>query len=144
MTNLTKPAGSLLRPFFSDFFDVDDFFKRSGGELFTLKFPAVNILEEKDDYVVEMAVPGFNKNDFKLKVEEDMLTIEAEAKEEKEEVEKNYTRREYTHQSFSRSFRLPENVKEDNIKATYENGMLKLLLPKAEIKEKAAKQIQIG
>jgi HSP20 family protein len=144
MANLVKSPGSMFRPFFSDFFDVDDFFKRSGGELFTLKFPAVNILEEKDDFLVEMAVPGFNKNDFKIKVEEDMLTIEAEVEEKKEEVEKNYTRKEYTHQSFSRSFRMPENVKEDSIKAQYEDGMLKLILPKAEITQKPTKEIKVG
>jgi HSP20 family protein len=144
MANIAKTSGSLFKPFFSDFFDVDDFFKRSGGELMTFKFPAVNISETEKDFVVEMAVPGFKKEDFKLKVENDVLTIEAEKKEEKVEEEKNYTRKEYSHESFCRSFRLPENVKEDMIMAGYEDGMLKMILPKTNVEVKAKKEIKVS
>lgn len=144
MATLTLPTGSLLRPFFSDFFDVDEFFRRSGGELFSMKFPAVNIVEKEKDFMVEVAVPGFKKDDFKVKIEENMLTIEAEVEETKEESDINYTRKEFSHQSFSRSFRLPENVKEDQIKAVYEEGMLKLTLPKSKTEEKAVKEIKVG
>ncbi len=144
MANITKTSGSLFKPFFSDFFDVDDFFKRSGGELMTLKFPAVNISETDKEFMVEMAVPGFKKDDFKVKIENDVLTIEAEKKEEKVEEEKNYTRKEYSHESFCRSFRLPENVKDDMIKAAYEEGMLKLVLPKTNVEVKAKKEIMVS
>lgn len=144
MANVAKTTGSILKPFFSDFFDVDDFFKRSGGELMTFKFPAVNISENEKDFMVEMAVPGFKKDDFKIKVENDVLTIEAEKKEEKVEEDKNYTRKEYSHESFSRSFRLPENVKDDMIMAAYEEGMLKLTLPKSNVEVKAKKEIKVS
>jgi HSP20 family protein len=144
MANIAKTSGSLFKPFFSDFFDVDDFFKRSGGELMTFKFPAVNISETEKDFVVEMAVPGFKKEDFKIKVENEVLIIEAEKKEEKVEEEKNYTRKEYSHESFCRSFRLPENVKEDMIMAGYEDGMLKLTLPKTNVEVKAKKEIKVS
>jgi len=144
MANIAKTSGSLFKPFFSDFFDVDDFFKRSGGEMMTFKFPAVNISETEKDFVVEMAVPGFKKEDFKVKVENEVLIIEAEKKEEKVEEEKNYTRKEYSHESFCRSFRLPENVKEDMIMAGYEDGMLKLTLPKTNLEVKAKKEIKVS
>lgn len=144
MANVAKTSGSLFKPFFSDFFDVDDFFKRSGGELMTFKFPAVNISETDKDFVVEMAVPGFKKEDFKVKIENEVLTIEAEKKEEKVDEEKNYTRKEYSHESFCRSFRLPENVKEDMIMAGYEDGMLKLTLPKTNLEVKAKKEIKVS
>jgi HSP20 family protein len=144
MANIAKTSGSLFKPFFSDFFDVDDFFKRSGGEMMTFKFPAVNISETEKDFVVEMAVPGFKKEDFKIKVENEVLTIEAEKKEEKVEEEKNYTRKEYSHESFCRSFKLPENVKEDMIMAGYEDGMLKLTLPKTNLEVKAKKEIKVS
>ena len=110
----------------------------------TFKFPAVNISETEKDFVVEMAVPGFKKEDFKVKVENEVLIIEAEKKEEKVEEEKNYTRKEYSHESFCRSFRLPENVKEDMIMAGYEDGMLKLTLPKTNLEVKAKKEIKVS
>jgi HSP20 family protein len=144
MANIIKPAPSFIRPFFNDIFDADDFFKRSGGELMSFKFPAVNIAENETTFMIDLAVPGFKKEDFVIKVDDDVMTIMAEKKEEHEEKDKNYTRKEYTHESFSRSFRLPDNVKDDQVKAGYEDGILKLTLPKSDIQVKATKEIKIS
>jgi HSP20 family protein len=109
-------------------------------------FPAVNVLENDKNYTVEVVAPGFQKADFKLKVEDDILTISAENKSEKAEEgkEKEYTRREYSYNSFTRSFHLPDNVKDDAINASYQDGILKLELPKSENKVKATKEIAIS
>jgi len=90
--------------------------------------------------------PGFKKEDFKLKVEDDVLTISAESKSEKKEEgkEKEYTRREYSYSSFTRSFHLPDNVKDDSITASYQDGILKLELPKSKVQVKATKEIPIN
>ena len=90
--------------------------------------PAVNIKEIDNRYDVEVAAPGFQKQDFKVDVENGVLTISAENKKETESEKENYTRREFSYSSFSRSFTLPENVKEDNINARYENGVLHVML----------------
>ncbi|MEI5579364.1 Hsp20/alpha crystallin family protein, partial [Streptomyces brasiliscabiei] len=86
--------------------------------------PAVNVSETDKNYEIEVAAPGMKKDDFKVKVENGAIHISAERKEEKEEKQKNYTRQEYSYNSFSRSFTLPEDVKEDDIKAQYEDGVL--------------------
>jgi HSP20 family protein len=143
MANLIKPTTSWLSPFFRDFMDIDSFFTRDFGDKMMLPFPAVNISETPASYEVEVAAPGFNKEDFSVKVEDDVLIISAETKEEKKEEEKNYTRREYTYNSFTRSFRLPNNVKEGEIKATYTDGMLKLAMPKVAEEVKKAKAIEV-
>jgi HSP20 family protein len=108
--------------------------------------PAVNISQTKDAYKVEVAVPGMKREDFKVEVENDVMTISAESQEEKEDKGKKYTRREYSYNAFSRSFVLPEGVKSDDLKATYKDGVLSIALPKTEVDKKraVAKQIVIG
>lgn len=121
----------------------DDFFKPwnnwfNGGLLSkSVSMPAVNITEDKDAYKVSLAVPGLKKSDFHVDVDGNMLTISSEKEETKEEKDSKYTRKEYNYSSFERSFNLPEDVKQDKIEATYEDGVLKLVLPK---KEEAKKQ----
>jgi HSP20 family protein len=143
MSNLSKSQGSLTRPFFRDFFDADNFFntnwlaERNG-------YPAVNVAEKDNEYCIDMAVPGYKKEDFKIKVNNDILTVSAEAKTENKEEKKEYTRKEYSYSSFSRSFQLPDNVKDDQIGAKYEDGMLKLSLPKTTTSVKASKEIKIS
>lgn len=105
--------------------------------------PAANIAESDQEYTIDLAVPGFKKEDFKVKVEKDMLTISAETKSETSEKKKEYTRKEYNYSSFSRSFRLPDNVKDDAISARYENGILKLNLPKSATQVTASKEISV-
>jgi HSP20 family protein len=137
-------------PSFSRFFD-DDFFNRDWGlsnfsDSGTL--PAVNIRETKDSFNVEMAAPGMKKEDFKVELDGNMLTISSERSEEHEENNKEdekFSRREFSYQSFQRSFSLPKDVVDaDNIEAHYENGVLKLRIPKKEeAKQRPPRKIEI-
>jgi HSP20 family protein len=122
----------------------DDFFKPwnewfSGGFFGKAQaVPAVNITDNKDDYKVSVAAPGLKKNDFKIDVEGNMLTISSEKEENKEEKDARYTRKEYSYSSFRRSFALPEEVNQEKIEASYEDGVLKVVLPK---KDEAKKKL---
>jgi HSP20 family protein len=106
--------------------------------------PAVNIKEESDKFVLEMAAPGMKKDDFKINLDNYQLTISSEKKDEKEEKEDNYTRREFVYSSFSRSFTLPKSIDIEKIKADYKNGILNIVLPKKEEEAKLTKQIKIS
>ena len=133
--SLVKKNNSAAFPAFLDEFLKPDWF---GGierlEKFNATVPAVNIRETEKDFTVELAVPGKKKDDFKVEVNNDILTISSEAQTEKEEVAEDgkYTRREFSYSAFKRSFTLPETVDEDKIKASYEDGVLRLALPKKE------------
>lgn len=98
--------------------------------------PSVNVKNEKDSFCLEVAAPGLKKDDFKVEVDKGVLTISSETKNEEKEETDNFTRQEFSYSSFSRSFWLPEDVKEDNIAATYEDGILKLVIPKVEVASK--------
>ena len=129
----------------------DDFFKPwnewfdNGGLLGrAMNVPAVNITEQKDEYLVSLAAPGLKRDDFKLDVYGNMLTISSEKEENKEEKDKRFTRKEYSYSSFSRSFTLPEEINKEKIEAKYEEGVLKISLPrKEEAKKPAAKHIAV-
>ena len=141
MSTLTKRnIGGLWSPLFRDFFDADNFFSTGNGGT----MPAANIAESDKEYSIDLAVPGFKKEDFKVKVDKDILTISAETKSESSEEKKEYSRREYNYSSFSRSFRLPDNVKDDAIAAKYDNGILKLSLPKSDMQVTATKEIKVA
>lgn len=130
--------GNLLSDFFDNdrFFDSDWFKKQS--------VPAVNVKEKEKSFEIEVAAPGLSKKDFNIMVENGVLTISSEKKEEKEQKEKDYTRQEFSYSSFSRSFTLPENVNEDDVKANYEDGLLKLTVAKKVINQpKAKKAIEV-
>jgi len=144
MSNLVK-SNRAVSPW-RDFLNVDNFFDNGWLGKWERDFPAVNISENEKNYSVEVVAPGFKKDDFNLKVEDDILTISAESKSEKKEngKEKEYSRREYSYNSFTRSFRLPDNVKDDSIAATYQDGVLKLELPKSKVQVKATKEIAIN
>ena len=144
MANLVK-SGRAVAPW-RDFFNIDNFFDSNWLSKWEKEFPAVNIAENDKVYSVEVAAPGFKKEDFKVKVEDDILTISAETKSEKKEdgKEKEYTRREYNYNAFTRSFRLPDNVKDDSISASYKDGILVLELPKSKVQTKATKEITIS
>jgi HSP20 family protein len=116
--------GSLL----SDFFDDPRFF--SSPWLAGRNLPAVNIKENEKDYEVEVAAPGFDKKDFNISLDNGLLTVSAEKREEKEKSEDNYRRREFGYSSFSRSFNLPTNTNEEDINAKYQDGVLKLSIAK--------------
>ena len=144
-TNTLTKATGYIPTLFEDFF-------KPWNEWFTtpwkgmLAVPAVNIEEKENEYEVSLAAPGMNKDDFKIDVSGNLLTISCEKEESKEEKdkEKTFNRREYNYSSFSRSFTLPEEVNREGIVARYENGVLKLLLPRREeIKKTAAKTIAV-
>lgn len=97
-----------------------------------LTVPPVNIRETDMAFEVELSAPGKRKEDFNIEVDNDMLTISSEFKTENSEEDGKFTRREFSFSSFRRSFTLPETVKEDDIRASYENGILKINLPKRE------------
>ncbi|GER60622.1 Hsp20/alpha crystallin family protein [Patiriisocius marinus] len=130
---------------------LDDFFDRDLSSVFTSNFntgitlPKVNIKETADDYIVEMAVPGLKKSDIKIDVDNQLLAISSEAKEEKETTQDNYTRREFGYSSFKRTFTLPETVDDDKINAKYVDGILNIVLPKKEeAKQRPSRSISIS
>jgi len=127
---------------FDKFFtDGEDFYKElSKGT----SVPAVNVVESADNYQVEVAVPGKNKEDFKVEIDNHVLCISSENEEEKETEEKNYTRKEYNYSAFSRSFTLPENAKEEAIQASYDNGVLKVTIAKKVNTETSTKSIPVA
>jgi HSP20 family protein len=145
MSAITKFGGGMtpFRSLITDFFEgenvmFDRFFNRDLGWM-----PTVNIIETDKNFEIEVAAPGMHKNDFKVKIDNRVLTISAEKKEEKEEKKKNFLRQEYRYSSFERSFTLPENTKEDEIKAHYEDGILKLFVAKKAVTVSKAKEISI-
>ncbi len=127
---------------------LDEFFKPDwfgGMNTLTTNVPAVNIKEGEKDFSLELSIPGFKKEDFNIEVDNDVLTISSEVKAEKETKEENYTRREFRVSSFKRAFTLPETVDAENINASYEDGILKLTLPKKEeALPKPKRLIEIG
>lgn len=106
--------------------------------------PAVNISENDKDFVVELAAPGMKKDDFQVDLERNVLTISSEQKDEKQEEGKHFTRKEFSYQSFQRSFTLPESVNQDKIEATYNDGVLKIILHKKEEMIPKSKVIKIS
>ena len=122
----------------------EDFFKPwnewFNGGVFgkSLTVPAVNITENKEDYKLSVAASGLKKDDFKIDVEGNMLTISSEKEDSKEEKDERYTRKEYSYSSFSRSFALPEEVNQEKIEAKYQDGVLKVTLPKKDDVKKLA------
>jgi HSP20 family protein len=133
------PRGNSL---LADLFDNDRFF--ASPWLSGRNMPAVNIRENEKDYEVELAVPGYDKKDFEISVDNGLLTVSGEKREETEKKDDNYTRREFGFSSFSRSFNLPTNINEENIDAKYADGVLKLIIAKKqETNGKSRKQISI-
>lgn len=111
---------------------------------FDFNRPAANIIDNEKEFNIELAVPGMNKEEFQIKVENDILIISVDRKEIEEKDEKNFTRREYRYDGFSRSFSLPEIVSQDKIKADYKNGVLNITLPKSEEVKIKGREIKIS
>ncbi|MCG8307872.1 MAG: Hsp20/alpha crystallin family protein [Cytophagales bacterium] len=129
--------------FFDDFFtrDLFDWSPAKGSSL-----PAVNIKEDDNNYEIEVAVPGLKKEDFKVEIENDVLSVSSAHDEKSEVNEDNYQRREFRYASFKRTFALPENkVNGDKVKANYLDGVLHVTLPKKEeAKPKPVRTVKIG
>lgn len=118
---------------------VNEFFNRSisdvvGSDL-SNSYPAVNIHESKDNFEIALAAPGLTKEGFEIHLEKNQLSISAKKETEQKEEGVKFTRREFNYTNFKRTFTLPETVDTEKINATYESGVLQLLLPKkAEVK----------
>lgn len=129
---------------------VDEFFGRDFiPDLFEFQtgvnMPSVNVIEGKDDFKIEVAAPGLNKEDFKIDLDNNVLTITSEKEEKNEDENQRYMRREFSYSSFKRSFSMPQSVDASNIKATHNNGVLTITVPKREeAKERPPKQIEIS
>jgi len=126
---MTRTKNGWLPNLLEDIFD--DRLTENGFN--TMKsLPAVNIEEKEDKYSLELAAPGKSKKDFNIELDNDLLTISSEIKDEKksEDKDKNFTRREFSYESFRRSFTLPDTVDTNKIKANYKNGVLYVDLPK--------------
>lgn len=152
MKSLIKSNGSLFPTIPSLF---DDFFTRdwldsslANWRVSGATLPAVNVMETNDDFRIEVAAPGMKRNDFKVELDNNVLTISSQREDKNEEKDENgnYTRREFSYQSFQRSFSLPENkVLGDKIAARYVDGILHVTVPKSEeAKVKPAKQIAVA
>ncbi|MEP2689106.1 Hsp20/alpha crystallin family protein [Maribacter dokdonensis] len=127
--SLVKRNDVLFPAFMNEIFKPDWF---GGIENNRNSVPAVNIKENEKEYYLELFVPGRSKEDFTIEIDEAVLTISSEIKKEKEEVNDNYTRKEFSISSFKRSFTLPDTIATDKIDANYEGGILKFNLPKKE------------
>ena len=130
--------------FFDDFL-TRDLFDWSGWGNEGSTVPRVNVIEDNENFRVEMAAPGMKKDDFHIELDNDMLTIHSEVSDNAEEGGDNYQRREFQYRSFKRSFYLPNTVEADKIEAKYRDGILRLVIPKKEeAKKKPVKTISIS
>ena len=141
MTHMKVKNNAMVPGFFNlmDKFMTDDFQTPSH---FTR--PAVNIVESEKSYALEVIAPGMQKEDFKIAIEKDLLTISYEKKESSEEKTDKYIRKEFSMNSFKRSFTLNEKLNADAVTAKYENGILYVNIPKAEVKTVEVKTVEIN
>jgi HSP20 family protein len=140
MVKLHNPVQKNINTFFDEFFNELPAFGKTVNNLFS---PAVNILETADGYHLELNAPGRNKEDFNISVDKGLLSISYEKKEETKQEDVKVVRREFGFQSFKRSFSLDEKVNAEAIQAKYENGLLKLFLPKQAEEKQPVKTISI-
>jgi HSP20 family protein len=135
-----KTFDSFLSNILNEVPSSDRYREQSNG----FNFPPVNISETKDLYELEFNVPGRNKEDFKITVDKNILSVSFDKKEEVKDENKKQVKKEFTLQSFKRSFTLDEKIVSENIAAKYENGLLVLRLPKKEEVKVEAKQIAVN
>ena len=134
---------SSFRPFYMPGFFDDDLFPVFSSR--TSSMPAVNVKEDDKNYTIDLAVPGIDKKELKIDINEDLLTIASETKNESEESKDGYNRKEFSYSSFCRSFQIPENVNKEKIEADYKDGVLSVTLPKMEEeKTKVTRQVKIS
>jgi len=134
---------NLVDHFFGNDF-LDNIFN-SNFSAVNVNVPAVNIVETKENFRIEIAAPGLEKGDYKIELHNDLLTISSEKKSEHEEKNEKFMRKEFSYASFKRSFIIPDSANVDSINASYKNGILNVTIPKKEeAKEKATRQISIN
>lgn len=138
----TNNAG-WLPSVFDDMFKTDWLGETTNVNTIGTSIPAVNIQETDEDFLVEVAAPGKAKEDFNIELDNDVLTISAEEKQEKETSEKSgkFTRREFSYSTFKRAFSLPDSVDSGKISASYNNGVLEIAIPKREEAKVQAKRM---
>ena len=145
MSNLVKR--NLFWPSSSsaDDFINENLFNWQGRDNGNFSVPRVNIVETDDDFQVEMAAPGMKREDFNVELDNDTLVISSERSDTNEDKNSSYARKEFNYESFRRSFHLPNTVESDKIEAKYQDGMLRLNIPKKEeSRRKPARRIEIS
>jgi len=143
----TRRSDNYFPSIFDRFFNSDLMdWNNSNFSSTNTSLPAVNVKETKDEFTIEVAAPGMTKKDFNISFHNNVLTISSERKEENEDKNEDYTRREFSYQSFQRSFTVANNtVDSDKISAKYNDGILFIHLPKRdEVKPKPLKEIKIS
>ena len=131
-----------VNPWFNDVFDSiinDSFF----NDRFVNKVPAVNVAETENEFHIELAAPGLKKEDFKINLDKNVLSVSAEKKTENVDETKKYSKREYSYNSFIRSFTLPETADQSKIDAEYTDGVLKLIVAKKEEAKVQTREISV-
>lgn len=141
---MTNKKSNWTWPLHNVFDEVFDDISKVMGAEFSESRPKVNIWETEEAYVLELAVPGFKKEDVKISLDGKSLRIVGEIPEKEEESVKNFKRREFYYTNFDRSYELPEGIDVNNIEASYENGILMINLPKVSEEEKVEKEIKIN
>src|ERR1700753_605454 len=142
LVKFNNKANNALMPGFNDVFESifnDTFF----NDRMVTRVPAVNISETENNYHVELAAPGLKKEDFKLNLERNVLNIAVEQTASQEDNQKNYSKREYSYNSFVRSFTLPESADDSQINASYTDGILRIDIAKREEAKMVRRQIEI-
>ena len=131
---------------FDEFFNTEmSDWKRHNYSDSDTTLPKVNVKEDDHGFEVEMAAPGMKKSDFNIKLEDNVLSISSEKTDDKEDDKVNYSRKEFSYQSFFRSFNLPDIADSNKVKASYENGILKISIPKKEeAKPRPPKMISVS
>ena len=136
-----EPKNSVVNPFFNDVYSLlnDSFL----SDKVVTRTPAVNISENDDQFDVELAIPGLNKEDIKISLDKNVLSVSADKKTETVDENKKFTKREYSFNSFSRSFTLPESADQSKIEADYVAGILKLTIAKKEEAKFQSREIAV-
>ena len=140
----TINKNSIWLPGFFDNFLVENKVERLPHNYETFSLPRVNIIENLPNFVIELAMPGLQKENITIEVEEETLQISAKVLVKEVENDSRYNRREFDYNNFKRSFKLPENIDVAEIQAKYENGILKVTLPKMEEKKALKKMVEIS
>lgn len=137
----TNRRRAYMPTFFNEFLN-DDFSASSHNR--RGQGPAVNIKEDDKQYIIELAIPGMSKGDVNIDIEKDILLVSSGKSEEKKEEQDAYSRREFGKMSFCRSFSIPDDVKSDDINASFKNGILNIELPKSEEEAKLKRKVKIS
>lgn len=143
LVKVNNPAARSFDGFFNDIFNE---LPATFGKTFredVLGFPPVNIVENTTAYQLEVAIPGLEKSDFNIKLDSNILTISADQKQATKSETEKVIRKEFSNKAFKRSFTLDEKIEATSIEAKYENGILKLTLPKKEVAKITTKEITI-